>query len=158
MIKRPIKEAAQPPVHRWNKNVVAALTVLRSISCYDQPLSNIWITASVCRTRNFFLTHELSLVCNKSNTTGVASRTGSIHSFVPLNCVHPRFKKDSCYPSFSFLCSAMSIMDILFLFCFLLIIESLCSVTFWSLIVFLFCFLLIIDSLCVLSPSDHWYS
>jgi hypothetical protein len=37
-------------------------------------------------------------------------------------------------------------------------IDSLCSVSFWSLIVFLFCFLLIIDSLFVLFPFDHWYS
>jgi Ca2+/H+ antiporter len=43
-------------------------------------------------------------------------------------------------------------------FCFLLIIESLCSVSFRSLIVFLFCFLLTIDSLCVLFPFDHWWS
>jgi hypothetical protein len=34
--------------------------------------------------------------------------------------------------------------------------ESLCSVSFWSLIVFVLCFLLIIDSLCVLFPFDHW--
>jgi hypothetical protein len=33
--------------------------------------------------------------------------------------------------------------------------ESLCYVSFWSLIVFVFCFLLIIDSLCVLFPCDH---
>jgi hypothetical protein len=34
--------------------------------------------------------------------------------------------------------------------------QSLCYVAFWSLIVFVFCFLLIIDSLCVLFPFDHW--
>jgi hypothetical protein len=47
---------------------------------------------------------------------------------------------------------------IVFLFCFLLIIDDLCVLfpfDHW-LIILVFCFRLIIDSLCVLFPFDHW--
>jgi hypothetical protein len=44
----------------------------------------------VVLTISFSLTNYY-FVCNKSNTTGVASGTGSIHSSVPPTCVHPRF-------------------------------------------------------------------
>jgi hypothetical protein len=44
----------------------------------------------------------------------------------------------------------------IFVLCFPLIIDSLFVVSFWSLIVFLFCFLLIMHSLCVLFPFDQW--
>ena len=64
----------------------------------------------VVLTMSFSLTNY-HMVCNYSNTTGVASRTGPIHSSSPPTYVHPRFLKGSCYPSFSFLCSAMSIID-----------------------------------------------
>jgi hypothetical protein len=42
-----------------------------------------------------------------------------------------------------------------FLFCFLLIIDSLCVLFPFDHLVFLFCFLLVIDSLFVLFPFDH---
>jgi len=44
----------------------------------------------VVLTITFSLTNY-HMVCNYSNTTGVASRTGSIHPSVPPTCVHSRF-------------------------------------------------------------------
>ena len=67
----------------------------------------------VVLTISFSLTNYY-FVCIKSNTTGVASGTGRIHSSVSPTCVHHPLQKSSGYSSFSFLCSAISIIDILF--------------------------------------------
>ena len=169
-VKSPNKEGAQPPVHSWKK--------CNHLSHWFTIDIMQWLTFIEYLNHSFYFSysqfHSHSRIIT-SFVSRVTQRAWLVEQEVYILLCHPpvfipvfnRVQVNQALVSSVVLCWSL----IVFLFCFLLIIDSMCVLfpfDHW-LIILVFCFLLIIDSLCVLFrlvidilcvlfPIDHWYS